>query len=270
MLPQYAPYFPAVHMGAYVEPMCGSAALALEWSHRWQGSVHLSDSNMELMQTFQLLKVDAQHVCDVLSTYVDYYNSQCDQDRQFHFYEWVRSELNRRPAGAKIVTHTHAAQFIFLNRTGFNGLYRVNAKGVYNVPFGKIHRLPNGLIGAVNKVGADLALDRYHVHQAKDFTWVDEVDWPEGTIFYFDPPFDGAFNGYTSGGFSDADQYRLRNLAEDLIARGTTVYVANSDTPFIRGLYNGHEFEIIGLQGRRSISCKGETRGWVPELLIRG
>ena len=271
MLAQYDPYFPKQHHGGYVEPMCGSAAVAFEWWDRWCGPVYLSDKNPELMGLFHALKCAGPQVAQALGEYVSMYNAQGSEAGRAAMYEAARLALNAcLSAGSSQQSAFDAATMIFLNRTGFNGLFRVNRAGGYNVPFGKLGRLSPHLVEAALRTGAMLADPLVHLVCA-DFTWVDEYDyWVPGTVFYFDPPFDGVFAAYTKQGFRESDQYRLRNLVECLVARGMVVYVANSDTPFIRSIYAGHEFEIIELQGRRSISCDGGTRGVVSELLIRG
>jgi DNA adenine methylase len=163
-----------------------------------------------------------------------------------------------------------ASRFIFLNRTGFNGLYRVNSKGQFNVPFGKYN---NPLIcneENLRKVSA--ALKNVEI-QHQDYKEVLKHA-KKGDFVYFDPPYypvskTASFTSYTKESFLDAEQIELRDTFLELSKRGCVVMLSNSDTPFINKIYSGYKnVRITKVQAGRAINSNGSGRGRITELLI--
>ncbi len=162
-----------------------------------------------------------------------------------------------------------AARTLYLNKTGFNGLYRVNRKGGFNVPWGR--QEGRAIFEEANILAcANALLDTQLV--ALDFERA-VAGAKRGDVCYLDCPYfpvsDIAnFTTYTSGGFTLVDQERLRDVAKKLDARGVRVLLSNSDTPLTRKLYKG--FKIEEVQAPRRVNSKGGKRGNVGELLISG
>lgn len=180
------------------------------------------------------------------------------------FYYHVRS------AWTDVMTDVElAAAFIFLNRTCFNGVYRVNASGGYNVPAGKFASPPTicdePRLTSCSKVLANALVVNC------DFREVERRAAP-GDFVYFDPPYvplsaTSEFTTYTAEGFEHADQVALRDLAVRLKSRGVYVLLSNSAAPIVRELYAGFEIKEISRMG--TVSSKGDGRQRVAELLIR-
>jgi len=157
---------------------------------------------------------------------------------------------------------------IYLNRTGFNGLYRVNKKGGFNVPFGRYNN-PN-ICNSYNLRVASQRLQGVEVLHA-DFRSVEDRVAP-GDFVYFDPPYvpasnTASFTAYTKNGFGLEDQAELRDLARRLKDKGVSVLLSNSSVPEVHALY-AEGFERIEIFANRAINCKAAKRGKVAEALI--
>ena len=159
-----------------------------------------------------------------------------------------------------------AARFIYLNKTGYNGLYRVNSKGEFNVPFG---RYTNPGIAQEDNIRA--------VHktlQGVDIRWggFETIEPQNGDFAYFDPPYhptdETSFTAYSKSGFSETDQEKLRDFVLELHKQGVKVMVSNSDTKFIRDLYKSKVFTIATVQAPRLVNCKPNKRNAVSEVVI--
>jgi DNA adenine methylase len=161
-----------------------------------------------------------------------------------------------------------AARTIFLNKTGFNGLYRVNRAGRFNVPFGR-HTNP-AICDPDNLHACSLALRDVDL-VVRDFAKVAELA-QKGDFVYFDPPYvpisqTASFTSYAAGGFGLNEHARLATVFTELARKGTYVMLSNSDTPEVRELYAG--FEMDRLLASRSINSNGARRGKIGELLVR-
>jgi DNA adenine methylase len=239
----------------YYEPFVGGGAVffALAAENRFQRAT-LNDINEELRDTYAALRQNVGGVIACLEKHAK-------QHGKTYFYG-VRAHAVRN-------LESRAARLIYLNRTCFNGLYRVNKKGGFNVPFGDYANptICDELnLRAVSTVlqGVDLL--------SSDFE-KSTVNAKRGDAVYFDPPYaplseTANFTAYSKGGFGADEHERLRNLAEKLIGRGVHVLLSNSDTPFVRNLYRGFKLEKV--QARRNINSKGDKRGKINELLISG
>ncbi len=170
-----------------------------------------------------------------------------------------------------------AARFIYLNRTGFNGLFRLNTRGGFNVPIGRYTNPTICDAGGLRRVSALLGRPSLRIIEADFQRVLDGVD--AGAFVYCDPPYarlDGkeSFTGYTASGFSDADQRRLQRRVVSLANQGCSVVVSNSAAPLITRLYaDDAEARAAGLQvqvvaARRNINANGANRGAVQEYII--
>ena len=158
---------------------------------------------------------------------------------------------------------------IFLNKTGFNGLYRVNRQGRFNVPHGR-HKRPR-ILDCGGLEAASRALQGVELLTA-DFTEVC-ASAKAGDLVYFDPPFHplsetSNFTAYTSTEFGKRDQLRLKFLIDDLTARGVDAMLSDSPHPWIVGLYEGSRYEVAQFPARRAINSRADRRGAIDELLV--
>jgi DNA adenine methylase len=169
-----------------------------------------------------------------------------------------------------LANHTpveRAARFIYLNKTCYNGLWRVNRRGYFNVPMG---RYKNPAILDTGKLRAAAAALQGVELVAGDFLSLEAHAQP-GDIIYFDPPYDplsktANFTAYATAAFGEAQQRALAAYYRRLHGRGCTVILSNSDTPLIRELYR--DFRIESITARRAINSKADRRGTVNEVLV--
>ncbi len=250
LVPQLLAHVPA-RFGAYHEPFVGGGALFYALN---PDTAFLSDANERLVRTYQGIRDDVEGVIRRLSRYPH------DQE----FYLRFRKENIDGGSDADV-----AAWLIYLNKTGFNGLYRVNRKNEFNVPFGA--QTNPTICDEVNLRACAERLRRAKVRR-EDFARVLERA-RRGDFVYFDPPYmpssvTSSFVSYTKGGFGPEDHRRLRDVALALKRRGVRVLLSNSSHPFVRQLY-GDGFEIEEVLAARAINSRGDRRGPVRELLIR-
>lgn len=251
-LPDILQRLPA-KISTYYEPFVGGGAVffALAAEQRFKNAV-LGDANDELMRAYGALRAHPDNVVDALKT---------------HVHEEKRYYQVRGQDPKMLKPSDRAARLIYLNRTCFNGLYRVNKKGIFNVPFGDYSN-PT-ICDEENLRAVALALKDARL-LGEDFGQTVRSAG-RGDAVYFDPPYvplseTSSFTGYAKGGFDFFDQERLRNTALTLAERGVHVLLSNSDTPFVRQLYEG--FRIEEVQARRAINSKGKKRGKIGELII--
>ncbi len=252
LLPILMMYIPD-DFSKYFEPFLGGGALffALYREGLIKEAV-LSDVNRELIDTYIAVRDHLDEVIAILDSY--------PYSREFYYR--LRS---MKPDTLSLPER--AARFIYLNKTAYNGLYRVNRKGQFNVPFGR-YKNPNYKdfenLRAVSRAlrGVDL--------RCSSFEFVLDIAEP-GDFIYFDPPYypvsdTASFTQYTPDGFGREHQERLADIFRELSKRGVYVMLSNSDTRFIRSLYEG--FRIIEIEAPRSINSNSQKRkGW-RELLI--
>lgn len=243
----------------YHEPFVGAGAVffALAAAERLHAAV-LNDRNAELIAAYRQLIAGPDALIDALQRPV--------------FQHDEKAYYAARAMDPHLLDETTmAARFVYLNRCGFNGLYRVNRAGVFNVPFG---RATNPTIcDRDNLIAAHQTLQRTGaVARCGDFAaaLVEHPPEPEDAV-YFDPPYwpidDTAnFVGYQAGGFGPAEQTRLRDVALRLKADGIAVLLSNADVPAVRELYR--DFRIDRVEVRRAINKDASKRGPVGEVLI--
>lgn len=256
LLPEILPRLPE-HIHHYYEPFLGGGAVFFALAEAKRFSVaYLSDANMDLMSLYEVLAHQPDDVIRKLKTHI--------HDEKY-YYE-VRAQ-NPSRLGLGLVSA--AARLIFLNRTCFNGLYRVNKSGQFNVPFGSCKNptiCDEENLRAAALVLCDAAISSIDFEDAVRYA-------KRGDAVYFDPPYiplsgTSNFTAYSAGGFTDGDQERLRNTMDRLDAKGVHVLLSNSDTPRARELYA--DFKIEEVQAPRRVNSKGGKRGNVGELLISG
>ena len=257
----------------YVEPFVGGGAMLFHVLSKYPNirRAVINDLNADLTTCYKTVKDEPEELISQLRTYQREYAS-CDNEeaRRALFLE-KRNRYNSKRA-QKVET---AALFIFLNRTCFNGLYRVNSKGVFNVPFGKAL---NPCICDEETIRADSVLLRKVEILCGDFSSVTNSVSGKA-FFYFDPPYrpltqTAAFTAYSKDGFGDEEQRRLAGFCRSLDASGHSWLLSNSDPHnvnpsdmFFEELYDG--FDIHRVRASRMINSKASGRGQITELAIR-
>jgi DNA adenine methylase len=250
LLPEIRKHVPE-KFGRYVEPFLGGGAVFFDLSP--VGGTRLGDANGELVGTYRAVRDDVEEVIKTLHAHARLHSAK-------HYY-------HVRGLGSDLTGPALAARMIYLNKTGFNGLYRVNRSGGFNVPIGS-YKNPT-VCDEANLRACARALQGVDLVQA-DFTLVAEPA-RSGDFVYFDPPYvpvggTSDFTSFTAAGFGIADQERLVDFAGRLKASGVHVLLSNADLPAVRELYRG--FEMRAVQARRNINSNGGKRGAVGELLI--
>jgi DNA adenine methylase len=248
LLPELLEHVPA-RVRRYHEPFVGGGALFFAMAPR---RALLSDSNGELIHCWQQVRDDVYGVLDALSE---------------HVYERGHFERVRALDPMRLLPAERAARFIYLNKTCFNGLWRVNRSGHFNVPFGR-YRNPTFHDPAL-LLRASQALRGVEIHAAPFEIALQRTS--PGDFVYLDPPYDplsetASFTSYTPDAFGWEDQKRLAEACAALDRRGVRFLLSNSATPRIRDLYRRFEQRLV--RAPRHISCKGEGRGRVEELLV--
>ncbi|MEM9815657.1 MAG: DNA adenine methylase [Cyanobacteria bacterium P01_D01_bin.6] len=252
LLEQYRRYFPA-QFRYYYEPFLGGGATFFYLYQFCDQSV-LADLNGELVNVYRCVKQDVETLIGLLRWHQthhchDYYYDMRAQNQ-------LRSPIER------------AARLIYLNKTCFNGLYRENSKGHFNVPMGR-YKNPK-VCDADTLRQASKALQQTNILCAEFNQVLDQACTTQDFV-YFDPPYHpisatSSFTGYNRYGFRSQDQERLQQTFSALARRGVKVMLSNSDCEFIRDLYQ--DFHISEIQASRAINSNARRRGKITELVI--
>ena len=255
----------------YVEPFVGGGAVMF-WILQEYPNIEravINDINQELICTYRVIQVNVEELIAELAHIQDEYIPLGSEDRKAYFME-KRARFNTK----KTTPVETAALFIFLNRTCFNGLYRVNSKGKFNVPHGK-YANPR-ICDADNLHACSAVLQKVEI-LCGDFSETGRYAGPN-TLFYFDPPYKpitetSSFTSYAKEGFNDDEQVRLRDFC-DQISKDKALFVASNSDPkgvnpsenFFDTLYN--HFIIKRVSATRMINSDGSGRGAISELII--
>lgn len=259
----------------YCEPFVGGGAVLFDILENYDlDEVYINDINAELINTYRMVKENIEPLIAKLAIMQDEYQPMDIANRKEYYYK-MRDRFNdEKINGDKFVNLDKAALFIFLNKTCFNGLYRVNSKGGFNVPTGA-YKSPV-ICDEQNLRNCSKALQNVQIHCGDYKDSVSFID--ESTFVYFDPPYrplnaTANFTAYAEGGFDDAAQIALANYVTQLSKVGARVVVSNSDPKntdikddFFDRLYIQHK--ICRVTAKRMINCQGESRGNISELLI--
>jgi DNA adenine methylase len=244
------------HYGRYYEPFAGGAALFFRLAPK---RAVLADSNPDLIGLYTAVANNVEAVIKRLQGHRDAHD-------EAHYYD-MRARWNDRDQ--QWSTPERAAAFIYLNKTCFNGLWRVNRAGAFNVPIGRYTDPPICVPDALR--AAHQVLSRAEIRRADYRTAV--KDAKAGDFLYFDPPYDPVtttanFTSYTADAFGPDEQRALAETARELVARGCQVMLSNSDTPFIRSIYKG--FRVDRVKCPRAINSNAAKRGDVDEVIVTG
>ena len=254
LLPELTERLPT-SWSTYYEPFLGGGAL---YFHLLPGESYISDINAELINAYQTIQDRLGLLVTELTSY------QNDEN----YYLSIR-ELDRDPkVFANLSAVQRAARFIYLNKTCFNGLYRVNSKGQFNVPFG--HRSSPNFLDVENLSACSLAL-RDTTITCESYTCVLRYA-KAGDFVYFDPPYipDGissTFTQYTKDGFGMKEHRELLDVCDVLNARGVKWMLSNSSAPIVYKLYEKYTIDTVQVQ--RLVGASAESRRKVDEVIVR-
>lgn len=249
LISQYEPLFPAASL-TYYEPFLGGGAIFFRLLPH---QAVLTDINLELVNVYCIVRDKVEAVIQQLEIHQRRHSPE--------YYYDMRSNPGKTPV-------EKAARLIYLNKTCYNGLYRENSKGQFNVPMGR-YKAPRichpELLRSVSQ-----ALKNAQI-EVKPFDAVLTMAQTQQDFVYFDPPYQpisltSRFTEYNRYAFGEADQIRLRDTFVQLAERGVNVMLSNSDCPFIRELYQG--FKIHTILAARSINSNAEKRGKITEVLV--
>jgi len=242
----------------YYEPFVGGGALLFELSPK---NAVINDSNKELINVFECIKDENKFtkMCSDLNRY--------EASHSEEFYYEIRNKDRNKLKYNKMPDYKKAARTIYLNKACFNGLYRVNSKNEFNVPFNK-----KNVINTYDSQNLSI------IHSYLNFNNVSimSVDFEEavknakkGDFIYFDPPYDSdtqTFNSYTEDGFGKDEHRRLARVFKELADRGCYVMLSNHNTILVNELYKDYNIHVI--EAKRNINANGKKRGKVEEVII--
>lgn len=259
----------------YIEPFVGGGAVFCHIAETYKiPELVISDLNLEVVNAYRTIQRSVNELIESLSHIQNSYFS-LDSERQRDFFYEVRQRFNEERKDLKSEGSTNrTAQLIFLNRTCYNGLFRVNSSGEFNVPFGR-YKNP-AICSSDNLKRLSKVLQRTEIHHG-DYTWcLDRVE--KGSFVYFDPPYrpiskTANFNSYASIGFDDKEQQRLSEFYRVLHEKGALLMLSNSDpknlSPNDHFFENEYEpFRIERVRAGRMINSRASARGSLSELLI--
>jgi len=283
LLEQFEFYFPNELKDGiivnYFEPFLGSGAVFFFISQKYSiKKAYLSDINEDLVLTFSVVQKNVFELIEELSSLKSKYIKRDEKEREKYFYE-IREIFNSEKEKINFKKYSsdwirRAAKLIILNKTCFNGLFRLNRKGEFNVPFGR-YKNP-GILDENNLIGASKLLQIAEIF-VTDFENI-KNKLNDDFFVYFDPPYrplstTSSFTSYSKYDFTDDDQRRLATFYRELGINGNKLMLSNSDPKnenksdnFFEKLY--HNFKIIRVRANRMINCNGNKRGKINELLI--
>jgi len=242
----------------YYEPFIGGGALFFDLAPK---KAVINDSNSELMNVYNVMCDDEKYskMCNLLNNY------EVKNNEEF-FYE-IRNKDRNKEKFEKLSDYARAARTIYLNKACFNGLYRVNSKGEFNVPYNK-----KTTVNTYDKENLLVV----HMYLTMNDVKILNTDFEdalstakEGDFVYIDPPYDqinASFTSYTEEGFGKDEQRRLAEVYKNLDKRGVKVMLSNHNTALINELYKDYNIHVI--EAKRNINSNGKKRGKVEEVII--
>ena len=250
------PLFPK-RISSYCEPFLGGGAVLFSLQPK---EAYVNDINTELMNIYEVIRDNVDELISALSEHKN------EEDYFYNIRDWDRNSVSY----TKRTSVEKAARIIYLNKTCYNGLFRVNNAGEFNAPYGH-YRNPN-----IVDTPTLRAVSNYFQTARLTFTSMDYAEIlstvTKGTFVYLDPPYDPVsdtanFTGYTKGGFDRTEQIRLRECCDELNRRGIKFMMSNSATEFIREQYASYDINVV--HAKRAINSNASKRGLVDEVVIR-
>lgn len=259
----------------YAEPFVGGGAVLFDILSKYDlKEIYISDINAELINTYRIIRNDIDALVEMLSVMQTEF-VPIDTESRKAYYMQKRERFNDlKVNGDENINIEKAALMVFLNKTCFNGLYRVNKKGLFNVPMGAYK---NPLIcDEKNLRAVSEKLQNVKIVCGDYKTSADFID--ENTFVYFDPPYrpitdTASFTAYTENLFNDEEQIELAHFVDDMHRKGAKIVISNSDPKnsnteddFFDNIYSAHKIKRV--EATRMINCNSEARGKIKELLI--
>lgn len=256
LLDDLIPLFPE-RISSYCEPFLGGGAVLFNLQ---PNIAYVNDINFELIQMYEVIRDNVEELIMSLGEH---------PNEEEHFYsvrDWDRDKAQYE----QLTKVQKAARIIYLNKTCYNGLFRVNNAGEFNTPFGH-YKNPNIVNAPTLK-----AVSAYFQKAQLKFNCIDYAEVldnvKKGTFVYLDPPYDPVsntanFTGYAKGGFDRSEQIRLRKCCDELDRRGIKFMLSNSATEFIKEQYTSYKINVV--KAKRSINSNGTKRGQVDEVVVR-
>ncbi len=250
-------YMP-LQYNTYYEPFVGGGALLFDLSPK---NAVINDYNSELMNVYNVLKDENKYnkMCKLLNSY--------EANNSEEFYYEIRNKDRNKKTFDRLSDYNRAARTIYLNKACFNGLYRVNSKNEFNVPYNKKTNV--NTYDGENLLTIHMYLNMNNVQiLCTDFEKAVEQA-QKGDFVYFDPPYDSdkqIFNSYTENGFGKEEQLRLSEVFKKLDKKGVYVMLSNHNTKYINDLYCDYNIHVI--EAKRNINSNGKKRGKVEEVII--
>lgn len=259
LLPEIEKYLPT-DFNDYYEPFVGGGAVFLAIQNK---KTTINDFNASLINTYKVVRDDVEALIQLLKIHEEHNSS----DYYYELRSWDRSDLINEKSNVEL-----AARFIYLNKTGFNGLYRVNKKNQINVPYGKYKHPAIVNAEVLRAVSQYLKASNTEIMNG-DFAAA-VATAKKGDFVYFDPPYapvvddKSSFVSYTLNGFNDDDQRRLYATFKALDERGVYVMLSNSSVEFIHDLYADYQETTQIVHANRAINSNAKGRGKVDEVLV--
>lgn len=256
LLDEITPRLPK-RITSYCEPFLGGGAVLFSLQPK---NAIINDLNADLMLVYEVIRDNVELLISALEQH---------ENTPEYFYN-IRDLDRDKDAYREMSSIERASRIIYLNKTCYNGLFRVNASGEFNSPFGH-YKNPNivnaSVLRAVSKYLTANNIQLFHMDFEEVLRQV-----PRGGFVYLDPPYDpvsdtASFTGYNRGGFGREEQERLKRCCDELTGRRVRFLLSNSATSFIRELYAGYTVEIV--HAKRAINSDASKRGAVEEVLIR-
>jgi DNA adenine methylase len=263
LLPEISKHLPEnLENLRYYEPFIGAGALFFDYQPRY---AVINDNNEQLMVTYRAIR-------DHLDALIFELNMHKKNNNEAYYYK-IREQDRNGDVFANLTVVQKAARLIYLNKTCFNGLYRVNSQGLFNVPYGRYVKPAICDAPVLHAIHRYFKYDNVDIEmQDGDFERAVETAG-QGSFIYFDPPYHSSdntnFTGYQAGGFGENEQRRLRDVFIARTDAGAKCLLSNSDSPLIRKLYSDNRFEIIAVKAKRAINSDSAGRGEVGEVLIK-
>lgn len=259
----------------YAEPFVGGGAVLFDILSKYNlEAVYISDINAELINTYSSIRDNIDELIDMLAVMQNDFVPMNSDARKAYYLAKRKRFNDLKTNGNEDIDIEKAALMIFLNKTCFNGLFRVNRKGLYNVPMGSYKNpmiCDEENLRAVSEKLQNVTIVCGDYRESADF-----ID--DSTFVYFDPPYrpitdTASFTAYTENLFNDEEQIELAKFVDDMHKKGARIVISNSDPKntnaeddFFDSIYSSHKIKRV--EASRMINCNGEARGKIKELLI--
>jgi DNA adenine methylase len=255
LLPEIRKYIPEKY-DYYIEPFVGGGSVFFDLLPQ---KAILNDINFQLIHAYNSVKNDCPTLIKKLKDYDSLHTKE--------FYYDERAKY--KPDDAEVLTINDAVRFIYLNKTCFNGLFRVNKHGKFNTPMGN-YKKPN-ICDAITLIEASVKLKNVTITNDNYKQSIKQAN--AGDLVYCDPPYyelnkTSNFNSYTPLKFDRNDQIELSKILVNAVKRGVKVIASNSNTAFTQSLYDNEHFDIITVEARRNVNSNATKRGKINELLL--